>query len=551
MTNKQWTKVFHIAIFILFMITTLMVIVSSSNVDSLYINELNSNKTNNLYGSIVELDDININNENISNDKISTFEHIITEDMLGKYVVFYSYHSTVKASLISSNEEHVIYRLLTNDIFRRSASNNINFIKIPLDSVDKTLKIEIQGCYKDMVYPDVKFMYGEKFDFLVHYLQHDLANVIVETIMLLFSIVVCLVSIVCLKYKSSVLDMLYLGLFTLTFSVWCLTGEEVLHVVFQQPNRLLYIKYFCFYLTSVFLMLYIRGKTYGTNIKKSTITYTILIHLMIVVAMEVLQLLNIKDIRETVPYLHLAIVVEVLLVFRYSMYYINKNKDISAFEFLKSNFALCTILVTVIIAVIQFAFTSTVNPVLLCIAILIYVASLVIESITSLYKDILLGQQAKELKTIAYRDGLTSLKNRNAFISDTKDIDLEDLVIITFDLNNLKYYNDNFGHDKGDRLLIAMSDILIAVFGDNAYRIGGDEFEVIMYEKDIEVVNSLLLKFEQGEKEYNASNTDGIKVQAAYGYCVYDGDENHDITYMIDTADKRMYEHKRFLKGGK
>lgn len=549
MKNKQWTKLFHRIMVLLFIVTASMIFISDSNIKSAYIDELKQSNANGLYGSIVEIDELNNSGLHIKHEEPTVFMHTITEDMLGKYVVFYSYHSTVKVSLVSDGDTSVIYELVTDDVFNRSTSTNVNFVKIPLSSLGKALQIEIQGRYDDTVYPDLDFMCGEKFDFLVHYLQSDLANIIVEIIMLVFSIVVCIVCLACLKYKSNVMEMLYLGLFTFTFSVWCLTSEKLTHVIFQQPIRILYINYFCFYLTSVFLMLYIRGKTYGTNIKKSTITYVIFVHLLMVVGMELLQLFNIKDIRETVPYLHYTVVAEALIVFRYSMYYINKNKDISIIEFLKSNFALSTLIVSVIIAVIQFAFTSKVNPVLLCISILVYVASLVIESLGSLYRDLLLGQQAKELKTIAYRDGLTSLKNRNAFISDTKDIELEDLTIIAFDLNDLKYYNDNFGHDKGDRLLMAMSDMLITVFGDVAYRIGGDEFEVVLYEKDSLVIDSLLMKFEQCEKEYNATNTDGIRVKAAYGYCTYDGNENHDITYLIDTADKRMYEHKRLLKG--
>lgn len=548
MENRKWTKIFHISMLAIFTMTAIVIIISRSNINSLYINELNETKTSNLYGSVVELKDFDVDNKEISSDRISTFSHNINQDMLDKYLVFFSYHSTVKATLIDGNDEQIIYQLLTDDIFKRSAATNINFIKIPLESSGKTLKIEIQGCYESIVYPDIKFFYGEKFDFLVHYIQEDIFNISIELTMLLFSLVVCLISTICLKYKSSVLDMLYLGLFTLTFSLWCLSGTKVVHILFQQPVRILYVNYFCFDLTSVFLLLYVRGKTYGKNIKKSTLTYTILAHIMLVVVIGILQLLNIKDIRETVSYLDIMIAIEVFLICKYNIYYINKNRNTSVLEFLKANVALCTLLVAVIIAIFQYAITSQFNPALLNLSIFIYVASLVFEAVRDLYTDIVLGKQSKELKQIAYTDTLTNLKNRNAFISDTKDISLNNLIIIAFDLNSLKYYNDNFGHDMGDKLLIAMADILKNVFGDRAYRIGGDEFEVIMYNSDELAVDALLLKFEQKEKEYNATNNHGIKVQAAYGYCVYNENEDYNINIMINTADKRMYEHKKYLK---
>lgn len=551
MQNKQWTRFFHVAILVLFIITTVMILISKSNVESLYLRNLKVTKPNNLYKSIFEVDDWTSSRTDINCNEVTTFEHVITEDMRDMYIVLKSYHSTVKAIIVSENNEQVIYKLNTDSVFKGTASANVNFIRIPYDSVGKVIKIEIKGCYDNIVYPDTKFLCGEKFDFLVYYTKTDIVNILIELLMILFSLVTCFVSIMYIKYKSSVLEILYLGTFVLLFSLWCFSGNDIVYILFQQPTKLLYINYFCLYLSSVFLLLYIRSRTYGANIKKSTLSYTIFAHMALVVAMELMQLFNIKDIRETVFLLHIMIVFEAFLVFKYSLHYINKNKNISILEFIKSNVALCMLLINVVIAIIQYIFTSEVKPALLCIAILVYSASLVTETMKGLYKDMLLGQQSKELKKIAYTDALTKLKNRNAFISDTKDIELESLVIIAFDLNNLKYYNDNFGHDKGDKLLIAMADIMRDVFGSKSYRIGGDEFCVIMRETDSTAINSLLVGFEQKEKEYNAINSDGIKVQAAYGYCKYDGLEEHDINYMINAADELMYEHKRFLKGNK
>lgn len=547
MKNKQWTRIFHVALLLLLLITLTLVVISSSNIYSKYITDLKETKQNNLYGNIIEVNDWDKTSDTIEYNKTTTYTHDIDESMIGNYLVFFSYHSTVKASLVDNGDKQLIYQLSTDTIFKRSTSNNVNFIKIPLDVSDKTIEIEMKGCYDNIVYPEIKFLCGEKYDFLMYYIYDDIVNISVELAMFIFSIVICIVSIMCLKYKSSVLDMLYLGLFMLTFSLWCLSGSKVIHVLFQQPVRILYINYFNLYLTPLFLLLYIRGKTYGHNIKKSTLTYTILAHIILIAAIELLQLFNIKDIRETISYLHIMLVFEVLLVFRYNITRIHSNESISLKDFLKSHITLGMILVTVIIAIIQYAFTSVINPALLCIAIIIYVTNLVLETIRDLYQDILIGQQSKELREIAYTDSLTNIKNRNAFISDTKDIELDELVIIAFDLNSLKYYNDNFGHDKGDKLIIGMAEILKKVFGDRAYRIGGDEFEVVIYDKGINI-DSLLLRFEQEEKKFNADNKDGIKIRAAYGYCKYDGQEGHDINYMINTADKRMYEHKKYLK---
>ena len=550
MKNKRLTKIFHIAILILLIITSVLVTISSSNINSRYNKNLEKTKENDLYGSIVELDKWEVNRNTIEYNKTTTYKHDIDNSMIGNYIVFFSYHSTVKVYIEDNNSKRLEYELKTDNIFKRSVATNVNFIKIPLDAGGKIVEIEIKGCYDNIIYPEVTFLCGEKYDFLIYYIYDDIANISTEIAMFIFSILICIVSIICLKYKSSVLDMLYLGLFMLTFSLWCLSGSKVTHILFQQPVRILYINYFTLYLTPLFLILYVRGKTYGQNIKKSTLNYTILAHIILIITIELLQLFNIKDIRETITYLHIMIIFEVLLIFKYSITRIHSKKTASLKDFLKSHITLGMILITVLIAIVQYALTSIINPALLSLTITIYVTSLVIETVRDIYKDVSLLQQSKELREIAYTDSLTNIKNRNAFISDTKDIELDNLIIVAFDLNDLKYYNDNFGHDKGDKLITGMAEILKKVFGDKAYRIGGDEFEIVIYDKDINI-DSLLLRFEQEEKKFNADNKDGIKLRAAYGYCRYDGEDGHDIHYMINTADKRMYEHKKYIKNSR
>ena len=145
----------------------------------------------------------------------------------------------------------------------------------------------------------------------------------------------------------------------------------------------------------------------------------------------------------------------------------------------------------------------------------------------------------------AYTDQLTGIPNRNAFISKINTLDLEKAVIVAFDLNNLKYYNDHFGHDRGDVLLKTMAQKLQDVFDDNAYRIGGDEFEVVLDECTKDDLWALLEKFEEEEKTFNSEKHD-IYLQAAYGVGYYQGSDS--INDILKMADENMYMHKKFLK---
>ena len=68
------------------------------------------------------------------------------------------------------------------------------------------------------------------------------------------------------------------------------------------------------------------------------------------------------------------------------------------------------------------------------------------------------------------------------------------LNVIVFDVNNLKLINDTYGHECGNALLIKASSAITTVFNHvNTYRIGGDEFAVIIENESEENINILLI----------------------------------------------------------
>jgi diguanylate cyclase (GGDEF)-like protein len=62
-----------------------------------------------------------------------------------------------------------------------------------------------------------------------------------------------------------------------------------------------------------------------------------------------------------------------------------------------------------------------------------------------------------------------------------------------FDINNLKVVNDKFGHEYGNKLIVSSANAIVAIFGEeNTYRIGGDEFAVIIENEDDQIVKQLI-----------------------------------------------------------
>lgn len=137
-------------------------------------------------------------------------------------------------------------------------------------------------------------------------------------------------------------------------------------------------------------------------------------------------------------------------------------------------------------------------------------------------------------------DPLTGLFNRQAYYQDMDQLKHRITFIASIDMNNLKYLNDNFGHEKGDLALKTVSSILFKHSNKNStvYRIGGDEF-VIFYTKikENEVKDNIKVMKEQlSLTEFNC----------AFGYAQMK--QIDDIQSVIAEADRLMYEDKAKMK---
>ncbi len=156
---------------------------------------------------------------------------------------------------------------------------------------------------------------------------------------------------------------------------------------------------------------------------------------------------------------------------------------------------------------------------------------------------------------LAYRDALTGVKNKAAYEDAVKRMEermrLEhpEFAVVVFDLNNLKWVNDTYGHDFGDMLIIDFCKIICQTFKSSpVYRIGGDEFVVILENSDLKQYPMLLEKFQQNVLEYNENVRTDSQLSIARGIAIY----NHEIDLVFGNvfkrADEAMYQNKASMK---
>ena len=175
------------------------------------------------------------------------------------------------------------------------------------------------------------------------------------------------------------------------------------------------------------------------------------------------------------------------------------------------------------------------------------------------YKLEKLLQQEKESKkalhtarTAANTDPLTGVKSRNAYLEMTADIDSSiidssaaDFGVIVFDINGLKNINDTKGHEEGDRYIRDGCMMICRKFAHSpVYRIGGDEFVVLLKGSDYENRESLLSDFDE---QIERNHLLGL-VSISTGMAIFDSDTDTQFSEIFDRADKKMYERKKKLK---
>ena len=169
-----------------------------------------------------------------------------------------------------------------------------------------------------------------------------------------------------------------------------------------------------------------------------------------------------------------------------------------------------------------------------------------------------LKETARQLKikidyinTLAFQDKLTGVKNNTAYLSEISNIkeeiskDAGELGVFVIDVNGLKEINDRYGHDCGNELLITAARLLVKCFEyENVYRIGGDEFVILLKNSSLENCKQLTERFEQMLQEEN----DKVKVAAAVGYVVHNMDEELNYEKLFKRADEEMYRKKQQMK---
>ena len=456
-------------------------------------------------------------------------------------LMFYSQHQTV---VVEADGKLLYTRSLKPDSILHTTGRNCEMVSVPENT--RSILVTLTNCNPDKQVSDPVFYQGDG----VHMFRHELLK---AGIPMLLGIMNVALGILMLTYWLFVhhwayvsKSMLYLGILTTDLGAWfCLeTGSSIL--LSQNPVFHSYASRILLLLLPIPFTMFVR------HYLKAKDQYLCRIFVWLDVAeiavVLFLQLMDIRDLTQTLWMTHVMIGLAVL----YFIYTIcNKFYHHTTTHALW----ICTIGSIILIGALfsdmfnYYQGAQDIGPAGR-IAMLLFIVTLACDTAFVSLKEIDAGRRAALYRELAEKDLLTGCYNRNAYHEDTSRCKkLTNLLLFVFDLNNLKYYNDKFGHDCGDQYITDASHILRKVFSryGKLYRIGGDEFCVLIDDHNTCDISHLISCLRKEEAVYNASSRN-IHLQIACGYAVFDSRTDADLDALQKRADQNMYENKKQLK---
>jgi len=167
-----------------------------------------------------------------------------------------------------------------------------------------------------------------------------------------------------------------------------------------------------------------------------------------------------------------------------------------------------------------------------------------------------ISQHMKQMQGLAFLDSLTGVRNKMAydnyiaeFKSRIENGEVKSYGIAILDTNNLKEINDTYGHENGNAYLVNSCKLICQIFAHSpVFRIGGDEFLVILLDEDLDNHHDLLKQLEESMDLTKKASFPWKQISIACGIGIATYAKATTIADTFNKADSDMYKNKRAIK---
>lgn len=355
---------------------------------------------------------------------------------------------------------------------------------LPMDVEGKTLILVYQNI-NDGVYEVHPVYWGSSRAVFAFHCKEDAIAILIVFILMILAIVAICVSIY--FRRIGLLDKRFLdfAFFLLICGLWCITDSAIGQTVTGLTAATNYISFYSFMLLSIPMLHFVQNT--GNMNRYYMIDMCMIAFYMNVIIQTVCNFFFGIPLIDMLFITHIIMMLGIVAVI-FSM--IREFKAGRQREILDVLVAFLVVALSGVVAVLLYwAFKITYYELIFECGILVYVILLIRNLIQSLVANARAKTELVIYQKMSREDGLTGMKNRRAFQEDLNELEhnmekYKDAALVFLDVDRLKMINDEFGHHIGDEAIISTAKAIDKIFGKkgNCYRIGGDEFCVIMYD---------------------------------------------------------------------
>ena len=462
-------------------------------------------------------------------------------DETNNTLLFYTNHMEI---LVYADEELIYSLEKDTSMFGRTPGAMWNIMNLPIDT--KELKIHTTPAYPSLAQQDIEFQLGNAISMERAVVHNTVIDVCVCLCILMIGVGLFFYWLMVFRKTNEEKELLYLGMFAWVFGTWAFGETQLAVFMFDHRAYWSYMAFTCLMVMCLPFLFFVQ-EFMETNDKYFHKFIAIYIVVETIVA-QFLHLTGLVSVKETV----LFTIASIVLTISYLLYAIisairrKKNKR----KIIANILGLMALVITAVVDMSgYFTNVSKANQ-LGKVGFLVYAVILGVETARIAQERVQENHKAILYREMAHKDIPTGCFNRNAYAEDTsKGFGLDTVMLIVFDLNNLKKCNDTRGHRAGDKYIADAAHMIQEVFEGlgKIYRIGGDEFCIITRNIPGEVIQQRRENLKEEILRYRRETGD-TNFGIACGYAMFDREADKDIEETRHRADLWMYENKKEIK---
>lgn len=457
-------------------------------------------------------------------------------------------------------EGEVIYEteVYESKLYNKSPGNLWNVLNVNSKYSGKCLELQIIMVYDTHAITVDSLLMGDKADIILGIFGENIFGIVISLLLILLGVVLVVVDFLPSYGRSKRHHGLFwVGIYAFMTGIWSLIETNVVQFCVDDMRILQLIDNMIMMVDTIPLLLYLNSEYKILKNRGMRILAYLGIGYIFLCVFE--QYRGIKDMHHMLNGgLYLMIITDFAMCAWLIVRFFKLRKE-------KQPVLNCVLLILGLTFTCSMTLVETIRSLqvdrmdragLIRIGMLVLCACFAIGSQIDTYKIVEQGLKYELISKLAYSDGLTGLGNRTAYLEKLEEYEgnskeISALGIVYLDVNNLKKVNDSYGHDVGDELIRCAAKIIEDSFGQlgKSYRIGGDEFCVLMtgddvaekYEKGLETFGQLIL-------EANSGGAYTFEVQIAHGFAICTEITKEKVDETMAIADSEMYQNKAEIK---